>query len=340
MDVARVEVIPYALPFRRPYVTARGRLERRELILLRLTGADGAVGLGETTSLSLRGGRALCDIVAELEELGRAIVAGGPIDEAGLSAEARCAHSIAVADLSARIDGRAIGDAGSEVRCNATLSAGEPAAVAEEASHWREFGFDSFKLKVGTGADVDQVRAVRDAVGPDARIRLDANGAWDPATAIATLDRVEHLGIELCEQPTATLEGMAEVRAASAIPIAADESVADRDEARRARELGACDLITLKLAKVGGLEEAADDWQLPVYISSALEGPVGIAAAAAAAQRAARPAHVAHGLATQLLFSEEIAEAGPEIRAGALRLPPGPGLGVEIDEAALDRLRL
>ena len=64
------------------------------------------------------------------------------------------------------------------MRCNATLVAGEPAEVAADAERWAERGFDTFKLKLGAGDDVAQVRAVREAVGPEARIRVDANGAW------------------------------------------------------------------------------------------------------------------------------------------------------------------
>ena len=139
------------------------------------------------------------------------------------------------------------------------------------------------------------------------------------------------------------LEALAEVRRASAIPIAADESVNDAADAERARELAACDMATVKLSKVGGPEEALRvAAQIPVYLSSALDGPVGIAAAGHVAQalRDRGDAGVAHGLATQRLFGNSVAAVGPELRDGALHLPPGPGLGVEIDDAALKRHRL
>jgi L-alanine-DL-glutamate epimerase-like enolase superfamily enzyme len=139
---------------------------------------------------------------------------------------------------------------------------------------------------------------------------------------------------------------MAEARRVSSVPLAADESVRRPEDAQRATELGACDMATLKLAKVGGPDAVERGrWDLPVYLSSALDGPVGIAAAGrVAATLRARgdraDAGVAHGLATQLLFAETIAARGPEVRDGMLHLPDGPGLGVEIDEGALDRHRL
>src|SRR3954454_8017056 len=94
MKIAELEVTPYALPFGEPYVTARGRLDRREMVLLRLRSEDGLVGLGEAVPLSMRGGANLAQVVEELERLAQR----GSLDEAslrgealGLSAPARCA---------------------------------------------------------------------------------------------------------------------------------------------------------------------------------------------------------------------------------------------------------
>ena len=169
--------------------------------------------------------------------------------------------------------------------CNATLVAGEPAAVAEDALRWAEEGFTTFKLKLGAGDDVGQVRAVREAVGPEARIRVDANAAWDVETAKRTLAELEPLDVELAEQPVATLEETAEVAGATSIPIAGDESVESRADAERAVAMGACGLAGVKLSKVGGPEAAIEIAEvLPSFVSSALDGPVGIAAAAQVAQ--------------------------------------------------------
>jgi L-Ala-D/L-Glu epimerase / N-acetyl-D-glutamate racemase len=355
VKLASVEVIPYALPFRRPYVTARGRLDQREMVLLRLRSEDGLVGLGEAVPLSLRGGVALMDVVCELEALAQldrldeATLSGGPL---ALSAPARCAALTALLDLRGRVaavQGHAESTASSEsppVACNATLVAGEPEAVAEDAMRWAAAGFETFKLKLGAGDDIAQVQAVREAVGPAARIRVDANAAWEVETAIRTLRELEEFEIELAEQPVATLAEMAAVAAECSIPLAADESVESRGDAERAAAMGACRLTGVKLSKVGGPEEAiaiAD--VLPAYLSSALDGPVGIAAAAQVAQSLGETEHperldLSHGLATQLLFASTIAAIECELRGGALHPPSGPGLGVEIDEDALDAHRL
>jgi L-alanine-DL-glutamate epimerase-like enolase superfamily enzyme len=276
-----------------------------------------------------------------------------------LSAPARCAVATARADLLGRRTGSERHQADEAVPCNATLVAGVPEAVAAQAERWAADGFTTFKLKLGAESvddrnysdeprsrDVDQVRAVREAVGAEARIRVDANEAWDLETAKRTLAELEPLGIELAEQPVAGLEPMAKLAAATSIPLAADESVATLEEAERAAALGACAYTGIKLSKVGGPEAAlaiAD--VLPAYVTSALDGPVGIAAAAQVALSLAETTHperlhLAHGLATQRLFAETIASVECELRDGMLHPPPGPGLGVEIDEEALQAHRL
>ena len=358
MRLSSVEVIPYALPFKEPYVTARGSLTRREMVLLRVRDEDGMVGLGEAVPLALRGGVGLREVVGELEGWAEQ----GEVQ--ALSAPARCAVGTALMDLRGRRTGKGLGEGARDeaVECNATLVAGPPEAVAAEAERWAQAGFTTFKLKLGAESaksvgmrrflrtlesrDVEQVRAVREALGPEVRIRVDANEAWDLEAAKATLAELEPFGIELAEQPVAGLETLAELAASTSIPLAADESVASLDEAEKAAALGACAYTGIKLSKVGGPEEAlaiAD--VLPAYLTSALDGPVGVAAGAQVALSLAETSHperlhLAHGLATQRLFASTIASVECEVRGGMLHPPPGPGLGIEIDEEALQAHRI
>jgi o-succinylbenzoate synthase len=358
MRITRLDAIPCALPFEAPYVTARGRLDRREMLLVRLHTDDGAQGLGEAVPLSLRGGPSLREAERDVRERAAPRLAGLELREARsraasiaaeLSSPVGAAIEMALLDLAGKEERvpawRLLGaSAGEPLECNATLIAGPPNAVAADAARWAERGFSTFKLKVGVPGDVGQVEAVRQALGPGARIRVDANGVWSAQEAIVRLAAMERHGIELAEQPAADLKDLAMVRSQTAVPIAADESIASSDDARRAIELGACQLATVKLAKVGGLGPALEiASRLPVYLSSALDGPVGIAAAAHAAQvlpREDAAAGLAHGLATQLLFADTIAATECELRGDLLHLPAGAGLGVEIDEEALERHRL
>ena len=356
MAIASVEVVPYALPFHEPYVTARGTLTRREIVLLRMRADDGSEGLGEAVPLSLRGGATLEEVAAELRRFGERIADAGGSQSSRFAAElmrlsppGRCAVLTAWLDLaghSHRVPAwRLLGaESASPVPCNATLTQAEPLHVAQQALAWEADGFSTFKLKLGGAADTETVRMVRQALAPDARIRVDANAAWKVDRAAEVLGELEDADLELAEQPVATLEEMAELSDRTRVPLAADESIASPDDALRAVQLDACAYATVKLSKVGGHADARGiAARLPVYLSSALDGPVGIAAAAHLAQvinEEREDPGLAHGLATQRLFAETIAGRGCELDGNLLQLPEGHGLGVTIDEGALRRHRL
>lgn len=368
MRVIEVELIPFALPFARPYTTARGTLHERELLLVRLVTDGDHVGLGEAVPLGLRGGASLRAIQRSLLRAARRFRRADLSDFAGedatraavetfihvaagrrLPGPARAALEMALFDLAGKAAGKPVwrllgaGEA-RPVRCNATLVAGTPDEVAADAERWAAQGFQTFKLKAGAGDDVAMVRAVREAVGPQAKLRLDANGAWSMGEAQGVLRMVEPLGIELLEQPVSRLRDLAELTAQTTVLVAADESVERVKDAQRAAAAGACDVVGVKLAKVGGLGEANGISQhLPIYLSSALDGPLGIAAAAHAAQAlsfSGPAADLSHGLATQRLFAATTAARGPRLDGDLLRVPDGPGLGVEIDEDSLADLRI
>lgn len=346
--IESVEVIPYSLPFRRPYVTAKGSLDRREMVLLRVRTRDGVCGLGEAVPLSLRGGESLAEVTAQLRSW------DGSGSTAGFGAPARCAIATAVADAAARERGlplhellRAGKDAGPSrrepvIRCNATLTAGSPAEVFAQAEEWAADGFRTFKLKLGPEGDTGQVEALRLGLGPDARIRVDVNATWTVDQAAVEIARLAPFRIELVEQPVDGLDAMARLGRQCEVPLVADEDVTDASDAARAARLGAAAAVTVKLSKIGGLD-ASLGGHLPTYLSSALDGPVGIAAAAHVAvglDPASPWEDVDHGLATERLFADTIANEGPLLRGSLLAPPPGPGLGVTVDEAALRSHRL
>ncbi len=152
-------------------------------------------------------------------------------------------------------------------------------------------GITTFKVKVGDPGDVDRVAAVRDALGPAGAIRVDANGAWDVDTALATIARLAPFGLELVEQPVASMDDLAVVRrrlrsASASIPIAADECVRSVDHAHRLRRMEAADVLVLKVQPLGGVAAAlavAEAAGLPALVSSMFETSVGLAAGVALA---------------------------------------------------------
>ncbi len=363
MRITELDVIPIALPFARPYLTATGRLDRREMLLVRIECSDGTIGWGDAVPMSLRGGPGMTAVQHELENACRPELTGAVIgiEPARLAADARArcgargagpqavsAIDIALLDLRGKLEGRAAwrllgASAAAAVACNATIGADPPEVAASAAVSAVRAGFGTLKVKVGDAADLDRIGAVRAAAGPGTLLRVDANGSWDVATARARIASLGPLGIELVEQPCPTAAELAAVRAATDVPVVADESVGDLAEATTAMGLGAFDAATLKLAKVGGPGAAVEiAAAVPAYLSSALDSAVGIAAAAHTAQAIRGhgfAAGRAHGLATSPLFADNLADdgylSGPEIDVG-----DAPGLGVDVDPDAIERLRL
>jgi o-succinylbenzoate synthase len=351
-----IEVIPYALPFKEPYVTARGTLTQREMVLLRIRDEEGVEGLGEAVPLSLRGGVGIGDVVKELEKTGTSpsfadALAGRSANEGevtgsafeGLSMPALCALSTALIDLNEKRAGDNAWHA--PVRCNATLVSGEPAALAAEAERWAADGFGTFKLKVGAGDDVAQIEAVRAAVGAGALIRLDANAAWSLEEATEILAAVEPLGIELVEQPVETIAEAAELAKRTGIWLAGDESIVTLEDAEEAIRADSFSVTGVKLSKVGGFEPGREiAGRMRSYVASALDGPVGIAIGRRLAEWLDSPRfadeRLAHGLATQRLFAATIAADECHLEGDLLHEPPGPGLGIVIDEDSLEHHRL
>ncbi len=147
-------------------------------------------------------------------------------------------------------------------------------------------GFAAVKVKMRAPSDRDLVARVRDVVGPRVGLRVDANGAWDVATAIDVGRALAGLDVELYEQPVATLEELAQVRRASSIPVAADESIRGVEDARRAAHLDAVDVVVLKVQPLGGVRralEVADAAGVPALPTSMMETSVGLLAGLALA---------------------------------------------------------
>jgi O-succinylbenzoate synthase len=214
---------------------------------------------------------------------------------------------------------------------------------ADAARIVREGGCRTAKVKVAEPGQtlVDEqarLEAVRDALGPGGRVRVDANGMWsvdDAVRAIPLLDRAAG-GLEYVEQPVASVEDLAVVRRRVDVPVAADESIRRAVDPYRVRDLEAADVAVLKVQPLGGVRAClriAEEIGLPVVVSSALETSVGIAAGLALA--AALPAlPYACGLATVQLLTDDVVADPLLPRDGRLRV-----VRPEVDAAALARTR-
>lgn len=213
-----------------------------------------------------------------------------------------------------------------------------PAVSAERAFELvRQAACGTAKVKVAEHGqtladDLARVEAVRDALGPAGRLRVDANGAWDVPTAVRNLRQLGRFDLEYAEQPCATLDELAQVRRQVTMPIAADESIRRAEDPLKVRAAEAADIAVIKVQPLGGVRAAlrvVEACGLPAVVSSAVETSVGLAAGLALA--AALPElPYACGLGTMSLLSGDVV-ADPLVPVDgmiAVRRPP-------VDEQAL-----
>lgn len=349
VEPLRAQLTEHRLALRTPLGTGAGAIAFRTVLLLELTDAAGATGVGESAPLPQAG----TEDVPESRRALTAFIEEGVRPHAGATPAAAAAVELALLDLAARKAGlplhRHLGrPAASNVTVNALLSAETPSDLAAQAEAHVRQGLLTLKLKVGARGqtfaaflerDLSRVAAVRSAVGQDVRLRLDANGAWAFEEARRALEALAPFGPEFVEQPIPAgpddAELLAALRAEVGVPIAVDESVVGERELKRLLAADAADAVVLKPMRLGGLEPAlacaalAQDAGLPVVITTFLGSAVERSAALhlAAVVSPGNADDVAHGLATGALLAEDVAE-GPEPVDGRLVVPPRPGHGV------------
>jgi o-succinylbenzoate synthase len=198
------------------------------------------------------------------------------------------------------------------VPVNTTVPAVDPAQALRLVA---DSGCRTAKVKVAEpgqdlAADVERVAAVREALGSDGHVRVDANGAWDVETAVLAIGRLDRAagGLEYVEQPCRSLDELRELRRRVRVPLAADESVRTAADPQRIAGLDAADLVVVKVQPLGGVRralEVVDAAGLPAVVSSALETSVGLAAGVALA--AALPSlPYACGLGTATLLANDV----------------------------------
>lgn len=313
----------------------------RPLVLLEFEAADGVIGHGEAAPLAEYDGISVERVMSALathtsvlatnecpEEDVRAACA-----EADPLPQALAAVDMALWDVAGRRAGKGVGELlgaahPSLVAVNATIGAVAPGAAAAEAAAALDDGFDCIKVKVGTPDDRQRLQAIREAVGRDMLIRVDANGAWDQLTAPERIRALARFDIELFEEPVHGADAIEAVaRAVPKLALALDES-ASANLGAHARRL--CDAVCLKISSSGGITgllaeaQRARELGYEVYVASTLDGPLGIAAALHAAAVVRPDRHC--GLATLGRFEQAVPEALVPA-GGQMRMPAGPGLG-------------
>jgi L-Ala-D/L-Glu epimerase len=262
----------------------------------------------------------------------------------------RAALELAVLDCALRRAGRPLASMlpprRPRVIYSGVVTAGSVARAVEHARQMRAIGLQHIKVKVGFDDDVARVAAVREAIGPDASLRLDANGAWRFDRAVAVLAAVERFGVAAVEQPLprGPAEELARLRRAVAVPLMVDESLVTRADAAALIEAGAVDFVNVRISKCGGLAhslaiaELAGKAGVGVQLGSQV-GETAILSAAGRHLAAALPstAFVEGSFGTLLLAEDVSVESVRFGHRGEAPLLTGPGLGICVVEERLRR---
>ena len=260
-----------SLPLADPFGISRGTTDAAENVIVRVEDDAGTVGVGAAAPSEYYGetpdsvAAALPDLLLAVEAVGdphaQQRLASELGERAPEAASARAAVSVAVHDLAARQRGEPLYrrwglDADAAPDTSFTIGIDTPDRMGEKAASAREAGYPILKVKLGTDDDRARIAAVRDAA-PEARIRVDANTAWTPEEAIDHTAWLADHGVEFVEQPVPAddIAGLRRVSEEGALPVAADESCVTASDVPRVAD--AVDIAVVKLAKCGGLREAA-----------------------------------------------------------------------------------
>jgi muconate cycloisomerase len=254
-------------------------------------------------------------------------------------------------DLAGRIAGRPACDGmGGRGAAELPLAALVPLMGANEmvemALAFQKGGTGTFRLKLGRGVEADReiVARARDALGPEARLRVDYNQAYTPDQAVRAIAAIAPFGIDFAEQPVRADDwlGMARVQRAVSVPVMAHEGCFSLTDVTALVELGAVGVVGLNTERPGGITQAlrAMDYATRRGLGIVLHNqPLGIASAAQVHLGAARAAVLGHAMELfgHVMLEDDLVVEGLDCTGGRVRVPEGPGLGVELDVDALDR---
>ena len=372
--IESVEVLPLRIPFNHSFRHAQIDRAVSDSVVVRVTGIDGSRGYGEGLPRPYVTGEDVATMVDTLRsrlvpeilrrEFGpdmlildqiKSLMQQGTIWEGTPEDSTRwnatmCAVELALLDWAFGRAGKSLSawlvPARDRLAYTGIIDAASPETAGRLAARYADAGFSKLKVKVGIGRDAPRLEAVKQNVGSRVSIRVDANGAWDAATAIKELASLRDFRIEAVEQPVqaADLQGMRQVREEIGIPVVADESLLTLEDARRLVQQQACDVFNIRVSKCGGLipSQAIAQFALENGMKVQVGAQVGETSLLSAAGRhlAASLPEVEYieGSFGTYLLSEDIS-SDPVMfgHQGRGELLVGPGLGVVVDDGALER---
>lgn len=354
MKITEVRLGTISVPLRVPFKTALRSVNSVEDIIVEVYTDTGHVGYGEAPPTGAITGDTTGAIIGALRDHIIKTIVGRDVDdfENLLQAVNKCivhnssakaAVDMALYDLYGQLCKipvyKLLGGGRNRITTDITISVNSPEEMAADTRNAVSRGYDTLKVKVGVNPDIDIARltAVREAAGPDRKLRIDANQAWSPKQAVRLLNQMQEKGldIEFVEQPVPALdfEGLKFVTERSYVPVMADESVFSPADAVKLMQMGAADLINIKLMKCGGLynalkiASAAEVYGVECMIGCMLEAKISVNAAVHLA--CAKNIITKIDLDGPVLCSEDPILGGAVFHEQEITLPSDPGLGIK-----------
>lgn len=352
MKIADIQVGRIAIPLKRPFKTALRTVERIDDVIVKITADTGEIGYGEAAPTAVITGDTIGSITGAIETVIAKQLIGAEIGNLEeimqrldgcivKNTSAKAAVDIAVYDLFGQLHKTALyklwGGYRKTLLTDITISVNEPEQMAQDSAAAVALGYNTLKIKVGKepAKDIARLRAIRRAVGPEVKLRVDANQGWKPKEAVRILRLMEDEGfdIEFVEQPVIAhdLEGLKHVTDHVAIPVLADESVFAPLDAVKIMQMRAADLVNIKLMKTGGIHNAlkicalAETYGVECMIGCMLEGKISVTAAVHLA--AAKSVITRIDLDGPVLCSEDPVEGGAIFCEQQITVTDDPGFG-------------
>jgi L-alanine-DL-glutamate epimerase-like enolase superfamily enzyme len=355
-----ISIYKLFVPLKEPFVISLGPIHHVQNVVVVIKTKNGISGFGECSPYMTINGESVdtCFIVGQY--FAKVLKGKEALDIAACCAimdktiyanySIKSAFDIALHDVAAQHAGVPLyqflgGKKDKILTTDMTVSIGSPEKMQQDAIQFKAAGFPAIKVKLGESLerDVARIKAIREGIGNDIPLRIDANQGWQTAdNAIAVLNALAPHNIEHCEEPIARWRFMelSKVSAASPIPIMADESCGDHHDAERLIALKACPLFNIKLGKTGGLLDAmkivkqAAAANMHLQIGGFMESRLGMTAGA---HLALSNEHIVHcDFDTPLMFTEDPVGGGIEYKQnGIIEVPDVQGLGATIKEEYL-----
>jgi L-alanine-DL-glutamate epimerase-like enolase superfamily enzyme len=357
--IKQIEIYSVVLRYHEPFrIAPSTSFESRNVIVKIITESE-IVGIGESSPSKRVTHETPKTVIAALDKIAPHLIGTSPLKIERIVEEmdsivaenpsAKAAIDIALHDIMGKTAQtplyKLLGGFRDAVLTDLTLGIKQPEEMAEDAVAAVRRGFQALKVKVGVDPeeDFERVQRIREAVGSDIAIRIDANQGWTVTQAILVLNRLERFDIQFVEQPVAAdeIKGLAELRRRSSIPVMADESVQSPEDALNLMRQDAVDLINIKLMKSGGIHKArkiaavAEAAKVACMIGCMGESTVGITAGV---QLAAAIRNIQYAdLDSDILIKDKLVLDGGAKLEGSKRIPPEkPGLGITgVDEELL-----